>query len=136
MTSAVAHNETKLSMFPFRRLTANTSGASGPHSAPVQAVAKPVMLKRKSDEISDAIEDEIRVWASSSAAPKTSEGSTAISVTQTSRTETEVTSATLNQNPEQRPAKRLRKIVESVGYVALGGATLFGALVLSAPDFL
>lgn len=143
MTSAVAYNESKASMASANKLSSKSSGRSGlsindiiegagDHSSKTQ--------KRKADDISEAIENEIRVWASSSPAPNSLEGLTAISTSALQASireeQSETVSTALNQNPEQRPAKRLRKFAESVGYVALGGATLFGALVLSAPDFL
>lgn len=44
------------------------------------------------------------------------------------------------EKPIERPAKRMRRIVEAVGYAALGGAAvgagLFSVLVATAPDFL
>jgi hypothetical protein len=142
MTSAVAYNQSKASMASANELPSNPSGRSGLSINDIIEGAgdhtfKP--QKRKAGDISEAIEKEIRVWASSSPAPNCFEGSTAMSASTSQapirEEQSETISAASNQN-EQRPAKRLRRIVESVGYVALGGATLFGALVLSAPDFL
>lgn len=144
MTSAVTYNESKASMASANKHYSNPSGRSGlsindiiERGAGDQSSRN---LKRKADGISEAIEDEIRVWARSSPAPDSLERSTDMpaSASQPAIRE-EQSTAVPTSTPEvieQRPTKRLRKIVESVGYVALGGATLFGALVLSAPDFL
>jgi hypothetical protein len=144
MTSAVTYNESKGSMFAANNQPSNPPGRSGLsindiiEGAAGDHTSK--TIKRKAGDISEAIEDEIRVWASSPSAIDHLEGSTAISVSAPQAAIREEQSRTaLNpvaETPEQRPAKRLRKIAESVAYVALGGATLFGALVLSAPDFL
>jgi hypothetical protein len=91
---------------------------------------EPTNLKRKADEISDAIELELRTRGNSSspdivqdAIPK------------------ELPNPTLLQPyaTDAHPAKRFKKILENVGYAALGGvavgAGLFSVLVVTAPDF-
>lgn len=144
MTSAVTYNESKASMAFANKHSFNPSGRSGLsindiiEDAAGDHASK--ILKRKADGISEAIENEIRVWATSSSALDNIEESTAISASASQDAlrgeQSEAPPTPVANTPEQRPAKRLRKIVESVGYVALGGATLFGALILSAPDFL
>lgn len=138
MTSAVTYNESKASMASTNKHTSGRSGlrihdiiedAADDHASN--------SLKRKADDISEAIENEVRVWASSSPALNDLEAPSGISAaSQAAVGEEQSKTTSALTAPEQRPSKRLRKIVESVGYVALGGATLFGALVLSAPDFL
>lgn len=132
MTSAVMYNESKASM-----ANKNTSGRSGLRIHDIIEGGEEHTsnnLKRKADNISEAIENEVRVWASSSPALEASAGLFAPTLEAATHEEQSKT-APIADVAEQRPSK-MRKLVESVGYVALGGATLFGALVLSAPDFL
>ena len=138
MTSAVTYNQSKASMASNNKHNSGRSGLSI-HDIIEGAADDHASnsLKRKADDISEAIENEVRVWASSSPVLNDTEISSGISAaSQAAVSEVQSKTAPPLNIPEQRPSKRLRKIVESVGYVALGGATLFGALVLSAPDFL
>ena len=138
MKSAVTHNQSKASMVAASQHV-NTSGRSGLSIKDIIDGTDdplPKTLKRKSDDISEAIENEVRAWASSTSAMNDLEGSKAMLAPVLLQCATREDQSESSVATEQRPAKRLRKIVESVGYVALGGATLFGALVLSAPDFL
>lgn len=142
MTSAVTYNESRASM-----ASANKYRSVGRSGISISDIVErssgelgPKNLKRKSDDISEAIEDEIRIWATSSTALNDSEGPMDLTASASKvairEEQSEIASTPAPETSQQRPTKRLRKIVESVGYVALGGATLFGALVLSAPDFL
>lgn len=101
-------------------------------------------LKRKADDISDATDAELRIWAQSSTASndnmKVSEDVPASEVQNLAPSaETEAVSAALDA-PAPRPTKKLKKLLENVGYAALGGvavgAGLFSVLVATAPDFL
>lgn len=142
MTSAVTYNESKASMASANKC--KSVGRSGISISDIVDLSSGDQgtknLKRKSDDISEAIENEIRVWATSSSAWKDSEGPMDITASASKATirgeQSEIASGQAPETSQQRPAKRLRKIIESVGYVVLGGATLFGALVVSAPDFL
>jgi hypothetical protein len=96
----------------------------------------PKCLKRKADELSDIIESEVRIWASSTPVPDVSPGLVELSTSETkTTTPSESVQDVLGVSSEERPMKRIRRFAEKAGYVALGGATIFGALVLSAPDF-
>ncbi len=101
-------------------------------------------LKRKADDISDATDAELRIWAQSSTASndnmKVSEDVPASEVQNLAPSaEPEDVSAALDA-PAPRPTKKLKKLLENVGYAALGGvavgAGLFSVLVATAPDFL
>lgn len=99
--------------------------------------AKPA-VKRKADKISSVMEEEVRAWAST----LTSQPSDALAATPTAGDAATlcITSVNTSQISEHRPAKKLRRIMEKMGYAALGGvavgAALFGSLVATAPDFL
>jgi hypothetical protein len=101
-------------------------------------------LKRKADDISDATDAELRMWAQSST---TSNDDTKDSAdVAASDVQLEITAARtevvppLSEAPAPRPTKKLKKLMENVGYAALGGvavgAGLFSVLVATAPDFL
>ncbi|KUJ12059.1 uncharacterized protein LY89DRAFT_688532 [Mollisia scopiformis] len=103
-------------------------------------------LKRKADDISDVTDEEIRIWA------RASSGSSVTKIKLDSIVkETPLIDEAANGVPplapiathvvsEPRPAKRMKKFLENVGYAALGGvavgAGLFTVLVATAPDFL
>jgi hypothetical protein len=134
MTSAVTFNESKASMAASSKHVTGRSALGINDIIEGAAGDRPASsLKRKADDMSETIENEVRVWASSSAALDTAPGT---SFASPAVVEEQPKTVPAPISFEHRPAKRLRKIIESVGYVALGGATLFGALVLSAPDFL
>ena len=100
-------------------------------------------LKRKSDEISDATDTELRMWAQSSTA---SNGDVKGSANVAESEQTALSSLmagvapTVSNAPASRPTKKFKKLLENVGYAALGGvavgASLFSVLVATAPDFL
>jgi hypothetical protein len=144
MTSAVTYNESKASMASASKHSSNPSGRVGLSINDIIDGAAGDQscntLKRKAGDISEAIENDIQVWASSPFAANGLVTSTATAESRSQHTnrreQSENTPAPLAAVSEHRPAKRLRKLVERAGYVALGGAALFGALVLSAPDFL
>jgi len=101
-------------------------------------------LKRKADDISDVTDAELRMWAQSST---TSNDDTKDSLDATASdvrgeipdARTEVVPS-VSDAPAPRPTKKLKKLLENVGYAALGGvavgAGLFSVLVATAPDFL
>jgi pSer/pThr/pTyr-binding forkhead associated (FHA) protein len=90
--------------------------------------------KRKSDEISDVLEEEMLVWASESPGTEEAEVNTPVfsSTAAGAITAKEVAKA-------EPPNKRIKRFAEAVGYAALGGvavgAGLFSILVATAPDF-
>ena len=86
-------------------------------------------LKRKSENISNVTEKELRNWANSNV----SSDFAAASVPATIHGER---SNDLSNVVEAPPAKRFKKLLANAGYVALGGATLFAALVATAPDLM
>jgi hypothetical protein len=101
-------------------------------------------LKRKSDEISDATDAELRMWAQSSTASNDDvKGSANVAE---SEEQTALPSPmagvvpAVSNAPAPRPTKKFKKLLENVGYAALGGvavgASLFSVLVATAPDFL
>lgn len=148
MSSAAKYNESKASM-----------AAATSKPAPVQSVRSGLRiddiiedsstdqntkdLKRKADEISDVIENDVRTWASSPPveATKTSPDMSVLeSQAATAGEASEIARSTVSDAPEHRPAKRLKKFAEVVGYFALGGAavgaSMFSFLVATAPDFM
>jgi hypothetical protein len=147
MTSAVKYNESKALMATANREGVCQSGRSRLSIDDIidrSSVDQPKSNKRKADDISDAIEKEIRVWASNPSALGALIGSTNVSESG-SRISTSAKGVEMAQNvasdvPDSRPVKKLKKFVESVGYAALGGAFvgagLFSVLVATAPDFL
>lgn len=135
MTSAFNYHTSKDSM----------AAASGPKSSLRSAIKIPdiiencspflrtTSLKRKSDNISHATDHELRNWAKSVA----SGISPVVTHSDLQDTVQDVSSGIIAPAPsalEPRPAKRFKKLLENVGYVALGGATLFAALVATAPE--
>lgn len=86
-------------------------------------------LKRKSDNISDATDKELRDWANSNV----SSDLTAAPATAAVHGEKSNVPSNVDDAPS---AKRFKKLLANAGYVALGGATLFAALVATAPDLM
>ncbi|CZS98405.1 hypothetical protein WAI453_005832 [Rhynchosporium graminicola] len=80
-------------------------------------------LKRKLDSISEDLRD----WASSNVSSDASGASSSILVQRV---------AARSSGIEAPAAKRLKKLLSNVGYVALGGAALFATLVATAPDLM
>lgn len=104
---------------------------------------RPLKLKRKADEISDATDKELRIWAKSSSSSNPSKVATDIIPTEAEVAAEAVIALPVSSNAivsEGRPTKRIKKLLENVGYAALGGvavgAGLFTVLVATAPDFL
>lgn len=97
-------------------------------------------LKRKADEISDATDKELRIWAKSSSSSNSFKNATDIKRAEAAQTEVSRSVSSNPAVPEGRPTKRIKKLLENVGYAALGGvavgAGLFTVLVATAPDFL
>ncbi|KAL2073246.1 hypothetical protein VTL71DRAFT_10570 [Oculimacula yallundae] len=84
-------------------------------------------LKRKVDSISNVTDKELRNWANSNVSSDVPKAPAAAAIEKL----TGMTSVT-----EMPAAKRFKKLLANAGYVALGGATLFAALVATAPDLM
>jgi hypothetical protein len=106
---------------------------------------KPETHKRKAEDISDVLVDEIQAWASVSTLDSTKNAvSTACASPPgaASATEPLTSSAPVLQEREvpatrdHQSNKRLKKVVEGAAYIALGGVGLFSLLVATAPDFM
>lgn len=101
-------------------------------------------LKRKADDISDANDAELRIWAQSSTSSSDDQmGSGDVADSKAPATVSSPGTETFLVAPDApapRPTKRLKKLLENVGYAALGGvavgAGLFSVLVATAPEFL
>lgn len=144
MTSAVKYNESRAAIAAANETSAVFLGRSGLSindiidDATTEHTSR--NMKRKADDISDVIENEVREWASSLPS-NSSGGSTNTTVSTTQATASQDLSG-INSSPmnEQRPTKKIRRFVERLGYAAVGGAavgaTLFFGLVATAPDFL
>ncbi|CAG8953134.1 hypothetical protein HYFRA_00003332 [Hymenoscyphus fraxineus] len=121
MTSAVSFNESKAKSIRSRVSIHDIIESSPRAPSPPKAEAK-AGNKRKADEISNSIQEEVRAWASSPDRPLV---------------ETATDIATTVQ--EERPTKKLKTVLDRVAYAAVGGfavgATLFFGLVATAPDF-
>ncbi|KAK0107198.1 hypothetical protein ONS95_003901 [Cadophora gregata] len=87
-------------------------------------------LKRKSDNISNVTDEELRNWATSNVTSDLPEASASVPVHRGEK------SNDLSNVVEAPPTKRFKKLLANAGYVALGGATLFAALVATAPDLM
>lgn len=153
MTSAVRYNDSKASM----AISGSNQSTSVKQTRSTLNIPDDVehlskdqatkTLKRKADNISEAIEEEVRIWASSpssDAAKKPVKDASNMSIlasqTQTPQSSSHVSLATMASLPEHQPTKRLKRFAEAAGYAALGGAAvgacLFSVLVTTAPDFL
>jgi hypothetical protein len=146
MTSAVEYNKSKTSMAAANKEASSQPGRSKLSIRDIidsSTADQTKDKKRKADEISNVIEDEVRIWAASSSLDPSID-STDMSASGSGVVATPklpgVKQDLEPDLPEQRSAKRLKKIVEGVGYAALGGAVvgagLFSVLVATAPDFL
>jgi hypothetical protein len=140
MTSAAEYNKSKAT-------AATTKSRSGLSITDIIEAESTVhhakSLKRKAEDISDATEDELRIWANNTSSTNESPGSSEIAVLKSeAAVSSEVPEASdpASQAPENRPVKRFKKLFENVGYAALGGvavgAGLFSVLVATAPDFM
>jgi hypothetical protein len=146
MTSAFEYNKSKASMAAASKEASSQPGRSKLSIRDIidsSTADQTKDKKRKADEISNVIEDEVRIWAASSSLDA-SIGSTDMPASGSEVVATPklpgVKQDVEPNLPEQRSAKRLKRIVEGVGYAALGGAVvgagLFSVLVATAPDFL
>jgi len=144
MTSAVKFNESKAA------LAAVQPGRSAVRIndivEPLATESDAKSLKRKASDISDMLEEEVRVWASNDSSVSKAE------VVISSDVEAPTENASLQQvsgsaeilpvstsvdpAPVEPAHKRIKKFAEVVGYTALGGLAIFSALVATAPDFL
>lgn len=119
MTSAVSYNNSKENMAIHR------SGIK------INDIIDKSSRKRGVEDISNTTEKELETWGSRDPSTVANESPALV----------DTSSATANPAaPEQRPTKRLKRVLERVGYAALGGvavgAGLFSVLVATAPDFM
>jgi hypothetical protein len=140
MTSAAEYNKSKAT-------AATTKSRSGLSITDIidaeSTVHHAKSLKRKAENISDATEDELRIWANNTSSTNELQGSAEMAVLKSEAavsSEVPEASEPASQAPEDRPVKRFKKLFENVGYAALGGvavgAGLFSVLVATAPDFM
>jgi len=148
MTSSAKFNESKAMLAATNRTASIFSGRSGLRIDDIidssTADSVPSHLKRKAVDISDAIEDEVRNWESDLTARSsmtTVASDQSICQTPGKQGQTGLITTSLDPAyPIRRPTKRVKKIVERLGYAAIGGAavgaTLFSILVATAPEFM
>ncbi|CAG8982180.1 hypothetical protein HYALB_00003616 [Hymenoscyphus albidus] len=121
MTSAVSFNESKAKSIRSRVSIHDIIESSPRAPSPPKAEAK-AGNKRKADEISNSIQEEVRAWASSP-----------------DRSPVEMATNIATTVQEERPTKKLKTVLDRVAYAAVGGfavgATLFFGLVATAPNF-
>jgi len=86
-------------------------------------------LKRKVDSISDVTNKELRNWANSNVSSENSRASLSIPIQGKNLND-------VSNSTGAPAAKRFKKLLANAGYVALGGATLFAALVATAPELI
>jgi hypothetical protein len=143
MTSAAEYNKSKASI----ATAATTKSRSGLSITDIieagSTIHRAKSLKRKVEDISDATEDELRIWANNTSSTNESQVSSEMCVLKLqSAVASEVPGASdpASHAPEPRPVKRFKKLFENVGYAALGGvavgAGLFSVLVATAPEFM
>jgi len=148
MTSAVKFNESKAA------IAAIQPGRSAVRIddivEPLAIESEPKSLKRKASDISDVLEEEVRVWASKDSSVSAAEvimssdvGPHVENASQqqgSESTEALPPSTSVDSAPAEPAHKRIKKFAEVVGYTALGGLAgglaLFSTLVATAPDFL
>lgn len=147
MTSAARFNQSKQS------LAAEKPAQSGRSAVSINDIVEPLTveptsksLKRKADDISDVLEEEVRVWASKDSSISTPEVDVSSDVemspsepiqAESSPAAEAISPPKLVETALAEPAhKKLRKFAEVVGYAALGGVAIFSTLVATAPDFL
>lgn len=142
MTSAVKYNESRAILAASNKTAALFSGRSGLRIHDI--IEAPSNLKRKADDISDVIGDEVRMWASSPAHDVPAKSQADAPIPESHRAASSIIASTgTKAAPDAvapRPVKRLKRFVECLGYAALGGAAvgagLFSVLVATAPDFM
>jgi hypothetical protein len=148
MTSAVKFNESKAAIAAVQ---------PGRSVVRIDDIVEPLAiesdtksLKRKASDISDVLEEEVRVWASKdssiSAADAISPSNVEMQVENISQQQVSESAEALQPStpmdsaPAEPAHKRIKKFAEVVGYTALGGLAgglaLFSTLVATAPDFL
>jgi len=137
MTSAVIYNNSKETM---AAAAASNTRSGIKIKDIIESTLSPQMSvgsKRKADDISEVTDAELRTWANNPASNVTSV-STTDPKEPDSQGHVEQEVAPVFTSSELRPTKKQR-ILESVGYIALGGVTavagLFAALVATAPEF-
>jgi hypothetical protein len=137
MTSAVKFNESKAKSVR-SRLSIHDIIENSSRDQPPQKLGPKVGEKRKAGDISNVIENEIREWASLDAS-NPSEVASLDSMAAKSGQQAMAADASAPQADDQRPAKKLKTILERAAYAAVGGvavgAGLFFSLVATAPDF-
>lgn len=132
MTSAVAFNESKAKSIR-SRLSIRDIIESSSRDETAQKSGSRAGEKRKASEISNVVDEELREWASLDASKPSKVASSNTKI---------ITSIqpVATQPDEQRPTKKLKTVLERVGYAAVGGmavgAGLFFGLVATAPDFI
>lgn len=145
MTSAAKYNESKASMLAAVNKPFTTAPARpGLSINDILDDSTPTTVrerKRKAENISDDVETEVRMWASSTIDTSNELGRAIEGGSNVARAEPSDSSHTpVAERLGHRPAKKLKKFVEAIGYVALGGAAvgagMFSLLVATAPDFL
>ena len=131
MTSSFSYNTSKDTM----KLTTNTqhNARSAIKITDIVESTSPSIstnsLKRKAENISNVTEKELRNWANSNVSSDFPAASVPVSIHGERSND-------LSNVVEAPPAKRFKKLLANAGYVALGGATLFAALVATAPDLM
>jgi len=146
MTSAYSYIVSKNSATTSEPTPPNSRGIKIDDIIEPSISQRPLRLKRKADEISNITDEELRLWAkastSSTVSKPTLENPTTQpqATTQIAMTYPVPASSAIPTVSEVRPTKRMKKLLENVGYAALGGvavgAGLFTVLVATAPDFL
>jgi hypothetical protein len=146
MTSAYSYIVSKNSATTSEPTPPNSRGIKIDDIIEPSTSQRPLRLKRKADEISDITDEELRLWAKASTSSTVSKPTLETPTTKTQAT-TKIAmthpvpaSSATSTVSEVRPTKRMKKLLENVGYAALGGvavgAGLFTVLVATAPDFL
>ncbi|RDL38094.1 uncharacterized protein BP5553_05527 [Venustampulla echinocandica] len=135
MTSAVTYNQSKAKSTR-SRLSIHDIIESSSRDQSAQVSGSKAGDKRKASDISDVLTDEVRAWASSRDVSKSLDTTIPNCPPKISCQSAEpAATPALNE----RPAKRLRTILERAAFAAVGGvavgAGLFLSLVATAPDF-
>jgi hypothetical protein len=146
MTSAAKFNESKAAIAAMQ---------PGRSAVRINDIVEPLAtepdaksLKRKADDISDVLEEEVRVWASKDSSVSAAEVVISSDVEaptentsqqQVSGSVQALPSASVDPSPVEPAHKKIKRFAEVVGLTALGGlaggVALFSALVATAPNF-
>ncbi len=147
MTSAVKFNESKAAIAAVQ---------PGRSAVRIDDIVEPLamesdtkFLKRKASDMSDVLEEEVRLWASKDSSVSASDAILSLDMeVRTENISQQVSESaealqpttSVDSSPAEPAHKRIKKFAEVVGYTALGGlaggVALFSALVATAPDFL